>query len=68
MLKTSERLAPKNPYQKFLERPTPTRAIRAFCMQCMGTDDPNNPQEGYQSDIRGCTSKGCPLYNYRPYK
>ena len=58
----------KNPYQKWVEKDTRKSAIDAFCMSCMGTDDPNNPKHGYRTDIQKCTSKNCPLYNWRPYK
>jgi len=35
---------------------TPVKAIRAFCVQCMG---------GYTSEIPICTDYHCPLYPYR---
>ena len=58
----------KNPYQKFLEKNTRKTAIDAFCMQCMGTSDPDAPQAGYRRDIKECTAPACPLYNWRPYQ
>ena len=63
-----EKVAPRNPAQRFLDKQTLLRAVGAMCMQCMGTDDPDNPQPGYRSDIRGCTATTCPLYAWRPYK
>lgn len=35
---------------------TPVKAIRAFCLSCVG----NQPKE-----VRLCASAGCPLYPYR---
>ena len=53
----------KNPDERFLTDPkSKTKAIHAFCFQCMGRD------EGYRKHIRDCTSKNCPLYSFRPYK
>lgn len=34
-------------------------AIRAFCMRCVGY---------VRSEVRDCTSWGCPLHPYRPYQ
>lgn len=58
----------KNPYQKWIENNTRKTAIEAFCMHCMGTEDPDNPQPGYRTDIKGCTANDCPLYQWRPYR
>lgn len=58
----------KNPYQKWLENDTRKTAIAAFCLMCMGTDDPDNPIPSYRSLIKECGSTKCPLYNWRPYK
>lgn len=33
--------------------------IKAFCLQCVGF---------LRNDVRDCTSKGCPLWLYRPYQ
>lgn len=33
--------------------------IKAFCLQCVGF---------LRNDVRDCTSKGCPLWPYRPYQ
>ena len=53
----------RNPEERCLDDPSSrTKAIHAFCFQCVGRNS------GYQSDIRGCTSKNCPLYLFRPYK
>ena len=35
---------------------TPMRAIRLFCVECMG---------GSYREIAGCADKWCPLYLYR---
>jgi len=43
----------------------PLKAIRLFCMECMGMDrrykNPPHPIE----DIKHCTDKLCPLYDFR---
>ena len=36
-----------------------TAGIRAFCLRCVGYS---------RSDIRDCTSYGCPLHPYRPFQ
>lgn len=33
--------------------------IKAFCLRCVGYA---------RNDVRDCTSKGCPLWPYRPYQ
>lgn len=53
----------RNPEEVFKDDPTSrAKAINAFCFECMGKS------EGYIKHIRECTSKNCPLYNFRPYK
>ena len=37
------------------------RAIRAFCMMCMGFDN-------VAEEIKNCTGYSCPLYQFRPNK
>lgn len=37
-------------------RLSPTKAIRAFCLECMG---------GSRKEVAGCESRGCPLRPYR---
>ena len=43
----------------------PLRAIRYFCFECMGWDrrykDSGKPFE----DVKGCTDKMCPLFDFR---
>mgnify|MGYP001616498666 CR=1 FL=1 len=34
-------------------------AIKLFCLNCVG---------GVRADVRDCTSKGCALYPFRPYR
>lgn len=58
----------KNPYQKWVENDTRKTAIGAFCMNCMGTDDPDAPAPGYRADIKSCASTRCPLHKWRPYQ
>ena len=38
---------------------TPLRAIKAFCLSCVGDS---------RRDITNCTSRQCPLYPVRPYQ
>ena len=53
----------KNPMDRHLDDPKSIRkAVHAQCFDCMGRSS------GYRVDIRGCTSNGCPLFNFRPYK
>lgn len=33
--------------------------IKAFCLRCVGY---------VRNDVRDCTSRGCPLWPYRPYQ
>lgn len=50
--------------EKFEEKPTRKLAIELFCISCMGGED----NIGYRQLIKDCTSWGCPLRRYRPYK
>lgn len=38
---------------------SPSRAIRAMCLECTGYD---------RATIRACTGYSCPLWAYRPYQ
>lgn len=40
-------------------RASPRRAIKAFCLQCVGYK---------REDVADCTAFGCPLHLYRPYQ
>ena len=35
---------------------SPLKAIRCFCIECMG---------GQVTDVKDCTTKTCPLYDFR---
>jgi hypothetical protein len=39
----------------------PLKAIRANCIECMGT----KANKGYQGLIRNCSSRDCPLWPHR---
>ncbi|MCF7958550.1 MAG: hypothetical protein K9M57_08905 [Phycisphaerae bacterium] len=49
----------KNLYQKAMAGRSQASAVKCFCLQCVCWQ---------KEEIRHCTSKGCPLYPYRPYK
>jgi hypothetical protein len=34
-------------------------AVKLFCLNCVG---------GVRADVRDCTSHGCALYGFRPYR
>ena len=60
-----------HPIDRFLRRNTRKTAIDAFCAHCMGEEinPPRKPQKpGYRTSIANCTSTGCPLHDWRPYK
>ncbi len=62
-----------NLLKKFFDNPTPGRAIKAMCFQCMGGTINRLPDPNWKEAIRNCPSNGidaaeCPLYRYRPYK
>ena len=40
-------------------RASPRRAIKAFCLQCVGY---------VRKDVTECTAIACPLWHYRPYQ
>lgn len=41
---------------------SPTKAIKAHCLECMGWD------QGAKQAVRNCTDKLCFLHDYRPYR
>jgi hypothetical protein len=50
------------------DRTTSMRAaINAMCAHCMGCNA-EHMESGYKDDIKNCTSTGCPLHPFRPYK
>ena len=42
-------------------------AIKAMCSSCMGCDAKHR-EPGFVEDIRDCSSQGCPLWIFRPYR
>jgi len=49
-------------YQRTLTgKAAPAGAIKAHCQHCFGYTN-------VVEEIRGCSSKICPLWNYRPYQ
>lgn len=50
--------------EKHEENPTRKTAIDLFCKTCVGGDAADN----HIKDIRQCSAKKCPLYQFRPYK
>ena len=58
-----------NLIKKSKDKPTsPTKAIHAFCFHCHGGTEESMPDHGYKREIKTCSAKNCPLYNFRPYK
>jgi len=49
----------RNIYEKALRGKSKAAAIKAHCLECAGW----RPTE-----VARCTSLGCPLFPYRPYK
>jgi hypothetical protein len=43
---------------RFEAKPSPKRAIKLFCLECLCCD---------RTAIKECTAKDCPLYQYRPF-
>lgn len=58
----------KTPWQKLREAPTLKRRIVAFCHNCMGWEEGQEPPPGIRTDIKNCTAAGCPLFDARPYR
>lgn len=49
-------------YRRAMEgKASPRAAIKAACYRCMGFEDVRN-------QIAECSSRTCPLWEYRPYK
>ena len=61
----AETIADASPkYRKLVERAldgtcSPRAGIKAFCLRCVGY---------IRADVEGCTSRNCPLWQFRPYK
>lgn len=55
-----------NPIKRYLKRPTRKNAIDAMCVHCMG-GTANHLEAGFRQSISACSSKGCPLYRFRPF-
>ena len=45
-----------------------TKAIAAFCFNCMGGTIDELPDPDWKQAIRTCTAPDCPLYPHRPYR
>jgi len=60
-------MAESNPLARFRNRPTHLNAIKAMCAHCMGCTE-THLERGFKDSIGQCTSEGCPLYRYRPYR
>lgn len=50
--------------EKFEEKPTRPLAIKIKCIDCMGGEE----EPGYRQLIKECSSHGCSLREFRPYK
>jgi hypothetical protein len=46
-------------YMQAVDGNSPTTAIKAFCLECVGWQRP---------EVAACTSLACPLYAYRRYQ
>lgn len=56
-----------SPILKFDQKPTRGNAIKAKCAECMGCTR-EQAEPGFRTLIRECSSKTCPLHDFRPYK
>jgi hypothetical protein len=56
-----------NPLLKYMQKPTRGQAIKAKCAECVGCTV-ERIEPGFRSEIRDCTSRGCPLWPFRPYQ
>jgi len=43
----------------------PLQAIRFFCFECMGWDRRHKDSGRPFDDVKGCTDKMCPLFDFR---
>ena len=57
-----------SPWEKLREKPTYKRAITAKCCECMGWEENAVQPAGLRADVRDCTAKHCPLWEYRPWQ
>jgi hypothetical protein len=58
----------KDKWLKLRENPTRKTAIDAFCIHCMGWEEGQEKPPRIVEDVKSCTSKDCPLHEFRPYK
>lgn len=56
-----------NPIARFVNKPTPSNAIKAKCAECVGCTA-THLEEGYRGAIYACKAYACPLYLFRPYR
>jgi hypothetical protein len=56
-----------NPIIRFQQKPTRANAVKAKCAECMGCTE-TRLEAGFRDLIRTCSSWGCPLHAYRPYR
>ena len=68
---TTDKRAPRGPYERWLDDDTRKTAIGAKCVDCRG--GPGNPS--VREQIRDCRASGewplyslCPLFGWRPYR
>jgi hypothetical protein len=56
-------IKPLNPIEKAKQnQKSRVLAINAQCYDCMGRES------GWRNMVKSCTSPGCPLFGFRPYK
>lgn len=56
-----------NPLLRFDANKTRKTAIAAKCAECMGCTR-EAIERGFKREIRYCTSRDCPLWEFRPYR
>ena len=56
-----------NPIVRYMDKPTPMKAIHAKCAECMGCTK-LVLERGFRTSISTCKSYSCPLYRFRPYR
>lgn len=57
-----------NPILKHKDKPNSrSLAIAAKCFECMGGTTEESPA-GWKGEVRSCSSFGCSLHSFRPYK
>ena len=44
---------------------TPLKAIRLFCLECMGWDRTKSKSDKPFEDVKNCTDPMCPLFDFR---